>query len=375
MTSRREFLAALAFSGVIVRAQPQQSQVYRDRQKTPLEYNGPGRDEADPKDLREIRIGWFGPPDAEDPQGGQQWMGANLAIDEANRNGGYRGLPFRLMSAWAANPWAGGAAQLIRLIYNEKVWAVLGGIDGATTHLAEQVVTKTLVTLINPAATDRSIHTANVPWMFSCAPGDHLLAHAISGELKRRGVTFAVVSAVDHDSRALIAELKTAFARDRIGPNLHVEFDGTTSDADRIVKLAVADRPQAAVFIAGASETAALVRGARKSRFGGTVLCGPAIAKATREPALAGALYPIVGDIPPTFRARFRTQRDAQPDYTAAQAYDAATVAVSAIRKAGLNRARIRDAVRDLAPFQGVTGAIDWDAVGQNRRPVKLGIL
>jgi hypothetical protein len=41
--------------------------------------------------------------------------------------------------------------------YEDKVWAIIGGIDGATTHLAEQVAAKAQLTLVNPVATDRSI--------------------------------------------------------------------------------------------------------------------------------------------------------------------------------------------------------------------------
>ena len=48
---------------------------------------------------------------------------------------------------------------------------------------------------------------------------------------------------------------------------------------------------------------------------------------------------------------------------------------VAAVREAGLNRARIRDAVRELSPWHGITGVIDWDPLGQNQRPVRLGMI
>ena len=197
---------------------------YHDARKTPLTYSGPGRDDPEPTDVREVRLAYFGPPDASDEAGGQMWQGASLAIEEANRQGGYRGLPFRLFPAWDRNPWAGGVAKLARVVYGDKVWAIIGGIDGATTHLAEQVVAKAQLTLINPAATDRSIHTAGVPWMFSCAPGDRLLGEALSHELRQRGARFALVSAIDHDSRAFVAQLNLAFAHDRLSPVLHLEW-------------------------------------------------------------------------------------------------------------------------------------------------------
>jgi len=48
-------------------------------------------------------------------------------------------------------------------------------------------------------------------------------------------------------------------------------------------------------------------------------------------------------------------------------AYESARLLVAAIRNAGLNRARIRDAVRDLSPWRGDGAEIDWDNLGRNR--------
>jgi ABC-type branched-subunit amino acid transport system substrate-binding protein len=83
-------------------------------------------------------------------------------------------------------------------------------------------------------------------------------------------------------------------------------------------------------------------------------------------------LYPALGDIPPVFQTKFLTRYGRLPDYTAAHAYDAANIVIAAIRTAGLNRSRIRDAVQALSPTRGVTGAIEWDEQGQNRRGVSL---
>jgi hypothetical protein len=43
---------------------------------------------------------------------------------------------------------------------------------------------------------------------------------------------------------------------------------------------------------------------------------------------------------------------------------------VAAVRKAGLNRERIREAVKSLSPYDGASGRIEWDEFGQNRRAV-----
>src|SRR5512141_489004 len=82
----------------------QQTGVYKDAREQPRGYFGPERDEPEPQGLDAVRIGYFGPNDPQHPQAGAMWRAVNLAIEEANRKGGYQGLPFRLMSGWAENP-------------------------------------------------------------------------------------------------------------------------------------------------------------------------------------------------------------------------------------------------------------------------------
>ena len=102
-------------------------------------------------------------------------------------------------------------------------------------------------------------------------------------------------------------------------------------------------------------------------------MSGPSIARAGPDPRLNGVLYPALGDIPSAFRTKFWTRYGRYPDYTAAHAYDAANILVAAVRTGGLNRPRIRDAVQALSPVQGVTGAIEWDAQGQNQGRCRFG--
>jgi branched-chain amino acid transport system substrate-binding protein len=60
------------------------------------------------------------------------------------------------------------------------------------------------------------------------------------------------------------------------------------------------------------------------------------------------------------------------PDSVAAQSYDVVRLAADAVRRAGLNRARIHDSLRALSPWEGVAGILRWDALGRNERPAGL---
>jgi ABC-type branched-subunit amino acid transport system substrate-binding protein len=176
--------------------------------------------------LEEIRIGYFGSNDPEHPEGGDLWLAARLALEDANREGGYRGLPFRLRSCWSRNPWGTGISQLAQMVYSEYVWAIIGSIDGASTHLAEQVVAKARLPLLSPVSTDKTVNLANVPWMFSLSPGDHQIAPVLARAIVDRvdEAPFALASSTDHDSRLLVEELRVDLAELNAVPSYHLQF-------------------------------------------------------------------------------------------------------------------------------------------------------
>ena len=72
------------------------------------------------------------------------------------------------------------------MVYADGVWAILGGIDSASTHLAEQVTTKARLPLVCAASSDRTANSAIVPWIFSLLPGNQLQAPVLAAELARR---------------------------------------------------------------------------------------------------------------------------------------------------------------------------------------------
>ena len=98
--------------------------VFFDARKLETNYAGPGREELAPTDIKQISIGYFGPGTVSHPEGGDMWCAASLAIEEANRAGGYKDLPFRLVAGWSDNPWGTGISKVVRMAYVDKVWAL-----------------------------------------------------------------------------------------------------------------------------------------------------------------------------------------------------------------------------------------------------------
>ncbi len=316
--------------------------------------------------LAVLKIGYFGPAEASHPSGGSLWQGLSLAFEAAQ--------DVELVPAWDESPWTGGAAKVVHLAYGERVVALIGGIDGASTHLAEQVVTKALLPLVDPASTDRTVNAAFVPWVFSLMPDDRALmgalAEALASGPDRDG--FVLVAATDHDSRRMKAELLAALERRRARPRRLVDFHaGRAAPA-----AAEASGMRAAVVLASPAESAAFVRHAPP---GLRIYGGPAMGSRTflRLAGSAAAGVRFADPLGPSdrgaaFREAYERRFGEPPDASAFHAFDAAEILLAALRRAGPDRGALREALRELSPWKGVSGLIRWDKLGRNDRPASL---
>ena len=335
-------------------------------------------------DTQEILIGYFGPNDVSHPEGGDMWCAAALAIEQANQAGGYQGRPFKLIAGWSETPWGSGVKDLTRMVYLDQVWAIIGGIDGPSTHLAEQVVAKARLPLLSGANADRTANLANVPWMFSTLPGHHLqavaLTQAIESEVKH--TRFVMISSVDHDSHILTDELNKCFRKRRLSPSHHVEFKPAQNDPASLVDHILDGNAEAVVIVAPLMDSASLLVSLRKKGFKGRIFGGPCMSQRRfierAGKAAEGVIFPVLyapSDESALFETALFNRLGRHGDYLSAHTYDTVTLLVHAIRRAGLDRQGIRDEITKLSPWQGVTGTIHWDARGSNTRRVATGTL
>jgi ABC-type branched-subunit amino acid transport system substrate-binding protein len=266
------------------------------------EYAGPGREIPAPGSIDEVRIGYFGPADAGHATAGAMWMAATMAVEEANRDGGYEGKPFRLLPTWSENPWGTGVRGVIRLVYEEGVWAIIGAPDGPSAHLVEQVVAKARVPFISPVATDKTTNLANVPWIFSCAPGDHLLAPLLAEAMTARSDQgdLALVTCTDHDSRMFTTELLGALHGRQTFPSLRLEFRPGLTDFATQLETLRHEQPAAIALVAGPADSARAVCAIRQAGLTQPIYGGPAMGHRlfveAAGAAAEGAVFPLLWD-------------------------------------------------------------------------------
>jgi len=331
-----------------------------------------------------VLIGYFGPSDPLHPEAADMWQAASLAVEQANEAGGYEGIPFQLVPAWSESPWAAGVTDVVRLAFVHKVWALVGGVDGPSTHLAEQVIAKARLALVNPVATDKTVNLAPIPWVFSCAPPDdvqaRVLARAIAADARTR--PFVIVSATDHDSHLFTVELIKALATCKLTPAYHFQFAPRERTHREVMEQAERADPNAVVLIAQADAGAQCLGHLRDRGCKATVFAGPWMgSRAFLEragKAAEGVVFPNLLASSATwssFEQAFTKCFERSPDYLAAHTYDATAITIAAIRRGGLDRAGVMAALKEMVPWQGVSGEIRWNSFGANSRPVSLGIV
>src|SRR5438445_69381 len=120
-----------------------------------VEYNGAARDYPVVKDVDEVRIGFIGPLEnhPEEALGKRMLKGAQMAIDEANAVGGYGGKRFKLMLHNDSAIWGASSNEVIKMVYDDKDWAIFGSISGDTTHIALRAALRAEIPIVNSAST------------------------------------------------------------------------------------------------------------------------------------------------------------------------------------------------------------------------------
>jgi len=180
------------------------------------EFRGTGRDDLLSAPPAAVRIGFMGPVgSAPDSDLGQQMLeGVRLAIEEANAEGRYEGIPFELVVRPDSGLWGATSNEMVAFSYAENVLAVIGSVDGANTHIVLRVTLKTEVPMVNTGDTDPTLTETNIPWILRCLADDRQQGYALAHHIFREcGITkVAALRVNDRHGRFGMAKFRDAAA-------------------------------------------------------------------------------------------------------------------------------------------------------------------
>jgi branched-chain amino acid transport system substrate-binding protein len=351
---------------------------YFDFSKAGSGFYGPGREAPDPVNLKSVRIGVMGP--GKDAEGLQMRTGVRMALDEMNRKGGYKGIPYEMVFRPDDGPWGMAAKQVVDFAYEDNVWTIIGGLDGLRTHIAELVVSKVWVPVVTPSASDVSIDYANVPWVFRCAPADSRQAELLLDYAQKRGYKrVAVLTEAQRDGHTGFLRLREAAGHRNIELEAHLQFAAGNPEA--VVPQLHGLKPDALIIWGSSGPSLDLLRVLRAAGIKTRVL-GPASLASAEIPADPAWIGDLVVAAPydlsrenqalREFSARFKSLAGVPPTPIALLSYDAARLVAKTVGTVGLNRMRIRDELARIS-YEGIAGKTEFNSLrGNVREPVML---
>ena len=353
----------------------------------PIQFLGPGREKPEP-DVKTVKIGLIAPLERthESYMGRSMLRGTQMAIDETNAAGGYKGKPFELIIRNDSGLWGASANEIVAFSYEDKVWAIIGSVDGANTHIAIRVALKTEVPIMNVSDMDPTLVETKIPWVFRNTADDrqmvYTIAYYVYKQLGYRRV--AILRADNRYGRFGVGEFKASSVRlSRPAPieiNYEVHFKNVNPDFTIQMKRLERVKPEAVLLWADAEAAGHIVkkmreRGLNMPIFACDRVLNPIFLEIAGEAAEGVvATYPYNPNDADNkklvaFKQHYKERFGIEPDAYAAHAYDGAMMITQAIHKAGLNRYRIRDALAEMKPYHGVTGEIIFDDAYSDRGP------
>lgn len=352
----------------------------------PIQFYGAGREKLAPVGLKEIRIGFLGPLEGSvlEIMGKQMMQGAMLAVEDANKRGGFKGIPYKMMVHNDAGLWGAAANEIVKMD-DEGVWAWLGSIDDVVSHVAIRATLKLEIPNVNTADPDPTFTETNIPWVIRTIPDDRQASYVMVHQMiKIDGhKRIAVIRANNRYGRVGTVHLNRTATRLGFPFVIEERFkDGETDFKTQLERIKKTN-PDAIAMWGNAKESALILKQIRAMGLKQPVYASDRIVNEEflkiAGPDANGikttCQYNPDSDNPKlkAFRVKYKERFGMEADVIAAHSYDGMVLLIEAIQKAGLNRAKIRDLLTDNKTFQGydgVTGKIIFDQTWNNVRPI-----
>ncbi len=334
----------------------------------------------------EIRLGEFSSlSGVQAPFGNSAHSGIQLAVDEANLQGGVNGRKVRLVSYDDRGEESEVRRLVERLATSDEALVVLGEVATSLSLAAAPVAQRLKVPMISPGSTHPEVTRAG-DYIFRVCFTDPfqgaVMARFALNYLQLKKAALFVDGTTEY-SRGLADHFTKEYAS--TGGKILARADYSPGDKDfrKALGPLVAAKPDL-IFLPGYfTEVGAIAAQARKLGFKGLFLGGDGwegnglhkVGGKDLEGSYFSNHFAAEDKNPEVqaFVARFQARYHQTPTALAAVGYDAARVALDAIRRASTpTRAGVRDALASTRNFLGVTGII---TISPSRDAVKPAVV
>lgn len=364
--------------------------------KDTLDYFGAARERVvqEIDTSKTVNIGFLGPlaNNYEAPYGQAMLHGAQMALDEANARGGYgasatsRGRPYALKIHNDSAQWGASSTEAVKMIYDEHVVAVLGSVDGASTHIMLRVALKLEFPIMDTGTTDPTVTETRIPWLMHTFPDDRQQGYTLADYVFKKMMLKKIGVFRTQSRYARIGVEKFSDEAKRMGrvPPLEVKFERGDQDFSTQLRMLQNAHIEGLVIWGEAPDAARILKqmrsmGMKQPVFGSSRMAYPALLEiagsaaegvVTTAPLDPTRTDPQWQDFRKNYQAKFREE----PDAYAAYAYDGMSILIGAIEKKGLNRGKIMDGLREYygKSYEGVGEREEFDYTLNNIAPLAL---
>jgi branched-chain amino acid transport system substrate-binding protein len=295
---------------------------------------------------------------------------ARLAIEEANKGGGYKQLKFELVIRTAEGFWGAGSKESVGLVYKDHVRAIIGHLDGRNGHLAEQVAAKSHLTYVETFATEPTLSQAFVPWFMRVVPNENQQSAAILDQILREGGgKIGLLSIDNYDTRYAVRSLTKAVARENGMAPIILEPDTAVIHQRKVIEQILSSNMNHLVIPFDADYLGDLIMTLRQLKPDLKIYGNLHFTMGVEKRSDNWEEYEGIYMIAPLFN---REKHPDLPDMRSAYMYDAVRLVVNAIQKAGTERVSITEYISASDFPHGVTGSISFDELGNRQNSAGL---
>lgn len=310
--------------------------------------------------------------------------GAEFAVKEINRRGGLHGRQLVLSVKSMEGPWGVGSTKTVDLVFEQKVWALVGLLKGRNSHLVEQVAAKTNVPFISAWAADPTLSKAYVPQFFSCVPNSEQQSRALLNHLfeKQGSDNWILVSDDDYDSRIAVKSLMDTEEFQKHPASEQFKCS-SPDDFQELVQGIREKNPKSVVLFCEPELSLELIRFLRAEGLLMRVYSGLNI---MHEHNFSSLVSDRVEDLYFVDNGTWMTDRDSDyvqefhrefghyPGAMAAYAFDAIQILVEAIEKSGSEPEMVKQNLSRTS-YVGKTGSIEFDRLGNRKSTSTPGVV
>jgi branched-chain amino acid transport system substrate-binding protein len=313
-------------------------------------------------------------------------QGAEIAVGRVNQNSGPDGFLFELVVRSMEGPWGTGSKQAVDLIFNEKVWALLGSHDGRNAHLVEQAATKAIVPFVSAWAGDPSLSRAFVPWFFNCVPNDIQQVETLFEEIcqKRNMSRIFTIYDEEYDSKTAFTNFLKKSRMEKKPDPVQYNYKESEEKSGGLADLITKSGAECIVLFCDHDNSLEILSLLEQNKLNIPVFSSHYVLN--ENLILSGESVPFDNDlliaVPQwsvagfkAFADEYRKRFGSSPGMAAAYAFDGMNLLIQAIRIAGTSdREQIQKSLEKIT-YEGVTGIIRFDEMGNREGPYIISML